>query len=105
MRFIRPKLNAPTMSIAEDQDQFQTIVGAFVRHPDFKAFALRLGKGEPQIGVNTIVLCARPSDEERALIASGGDIYVSLLTIQMPAIILTVGPEATAQIYGVDVEQ
>lgn len=105
MRTIRPKLVAPQVTIAEDQEEFLTVVGAFVRHPGYKAIAVRERSGAPLIGVNTVVLCFRPSDDERKRLAEGADLYLAMLTVNIPGVNLFVGPEEPAQLYGMEVER
>ena len=100
MRMVRPKLDAPQITIAEEQDEFKPITAALVRnrcYPDVQTDAGPL---------NAIVLAFRPSDEERARLTAGGDLYVSLLTFMRPmqGIIVGVGPEEMAGMFNVKVE-
>ena len=100
MRMVRPKLDTTQITIAEEQDEFKPITAALVRnrlYPDVQTDAGPL---------NAIVLAFRPNDDERAQIAAGGDVYVSLLTFMRPmqGIIVSVGPEDMAAMFNVPVE-
>jgi hypothetical protein len=106
MRMIRPKLLAPQITIAENQvEDFKPVTAAVVNHPGYTS-ALRAIDGEVH-KANTVVLAFRPSDEERARLAAGEDLYLSLLTFMQPmqAVILSVGPDDPASWYGVEVER
>jgi hypothetical protein len=96
MRMVRPKLDTHQVTIAEEQDEYKPVTAAFVRHPAYADVQ----------GFNSLVLAFRPNDEERARLAAGEDIYVSLLTFMQPMqpIIVGVGAEATAAIYDVGIE-
>jgi len=95
VRMIAPKLDAPQISVGENQHEFLTITAAMVAHPDFDAPG----------GMNTLVYCYRLEEHKRARIAAGEDLYVSLLTFGKPVqpIIVCVGPEGPAAWYGVRV--
>lgn len=84
MRMVRPKLDAPQVTIAEEQEEFKPITAALVHHPLYPAPLVRMAEGaEPQL-LNAIVLAFRPDERERALLAGGEDIYISLLTFLKP---------------------
>jgi hypothetical protein len=113
MRMIRPRLVAPQVTIAEDQDQYKTMTAAIVRHPLYAAGRVAfdddtpgLPEGENVIPANSIVVAFQPSEEERAQLAAGEAIYISLLTYNRPMnpIIVSVGAAATAAIYDLEVE-
>ena len=113
MRMIRPKLIAPQVTIAEDQDEYKPLTAAVVRHPSYPAARVGfpdnttgLPPGEHFAETNSVVLAFQPSAEERARIAAGEAIYVSLLTFNRPMqpIIVAVGPENMARWFGVEVE-
>jgi hypothetical protein len=78
MRMVRPKLDAPQITIGEEQDEFKPITAALVRNSLYPAVKTEHGP------MNAIVLAFRPSDEERAQLVAGEDIYVSLLTFMQP---------------------
>lgn len=101
MRMVRPRLDAPQVTIAEDQEEFKPVTAALVRHPQYAARETQHGP------LNSVVLAFRPSDEERARLAAGEDLYVSLLTFLEPmqGIILSVGPEEPSGWYNVAVER
>jgi hypothetical protein len=107
MRMIRPKLKTKQISIAEDQQEYKPVTGALVRNPLYEATPKMVGDvplGEP---FNTVVMAYVPSDIERIQIARGEPIYLHLLTFGGPLQphILSVGTEATAAMYGVEVEE
>jgi len=104
MKMVRPKLVAPQITIAEDQAEFKPVTAALARHPDYHGRGYRVGLDTHEL--NTVVLAFRPSDEERARLAAGEDIYLSLLTFMQPmqAVIVSVGPQEPAGWYGVEVE-
>jgi hypothetical protein len=106
VRMIRPKLDAPQVTIAEEQEGFKPVTAAIVRHPSYNAVRCRIAGETETCEANSLVLAFRPTDEERRRIAEGEDIYVSLLTFMHPmqGIILSVGPEHFAGSYGVAVE-
>jgi hypothetical protein len=101
MRMVRPRLDAPQVTVAEDQPEFKPITVAIVRHPLYPGVETEHGP------LNTVVMAFRPNDDDKARIAAGEDVYVSLLTYLRPqaGIICTVGAERTASIYNVGVEQ
>lgn len=105
MRMIRPRLDAPQVTIAEDQQEYLPVTAAIVRNPQYNA-ALYAQNGELH-KANCVVLAFRPSDEERARLVAGEDLYVSLLTFMQPMqpILVSVGPEEPAAWYGVEVEK
>lgn len=94
MRMIAPKVDAPQVVIAEEQEEFKPITAALVRHPAYPC--------HPH-GFNSVLLCFRPSDDERKRIAGGEDLYVSLLTLggPMQGIIVSAGAEEPSLIYNV----
>jgi hypothetical protein len=97
MRWIRPQLDAPQETIAEEQEEYCPLVGAFVTHPEYG-----LAKGA---SYNTVVITCRPSDEERKRIAAGDDLYIGLLTFGAPMqpIIVLVGREEASLAYSVGI--
>lgn len=107
MRMIRPKLVAPQVTIAEDQEEYLPVTAAFVNHPDYPCDRVRVAGEKALIEANGVVIAFRPSDHERAKIASGSDIYVHLLTFLKPMqpVIVEVGPENMAAWFGVEVEE
>lgn len=111
MRMVRPKLKAPQVQIAERQHEFREVTGAYVRHPDYGARPVLVKRDKPEdpdvVEVNSVVVAFKPSDEERARIAAGEDVYLSLLTFcdPMQGVLLTVGAQDTVAIYGIEVEE
>jgi hypothetical protein len=102
---IRPKLVAPQITIAEDQEEFKPVTAAVVCHPTYPG-SLRVVAGE-QVRTNGLVLAFRLNEDERKKIAAGADLYVNLLTLNRPMqpIIVEVGPENFAAWFGVEVER
>ncbi len=102
MRMIRPKLAAPQVPVAEDQPAFATLVAAVVRHPEFPARACEYL--DEEFEANSIVVAFQPNDAERAQLAAGDAIYISLLTFMrpMPAIMVKVGPDDMCRIFNVE---
>jgi hypothetical protein len=86
---IAPKLDAPQVTVAEDQEEFKPITAAICHHP----------QGDCH------VLAFRPDDQERKRLAGGEDIYISLLTFggPMQGIIVCVGENEAADIFNVPV--
>lgn len=101
MRMIRPKLDAPQTVIAEEQGEFKPVSVAFAMHQGYAGIPTEKGV------LNTVIMAFRPSDEERARIAAGEDIYVSLLTFMRPqqGIIVMVGERDASAIFGVPVAE
>lgn len=92
MRMIRPQLAAPTINVAEEQDEYKTVVAALVTNP--------LYKGSP----NTTIVCYRPTDEERQQLVAGADVYLHFLGSVAPHIV-SVGAERTAEMYRIEVDR
>jgi hypothetical protein len=51
MRWIRPQIDAPQETIAEEQEEYCTLVGAFLKNPEYG-----LAKGA---NYNTVVVAVR----------------------------------------------
>lgn len=102
MRMVRPRLDAPQITIAENQEEFLPVTAALVRNTDFPA--VPIGEGRE---ANTLVLAFRPTNDERRQIAAGEDIYLAMLTFMRPmqGVILSVGPDGPATWFGVGVER
>lgn len=103
MRMVRPKLDAPQVTIAEDQEEFKPVTAALVHNPAYPAEMYQIaGEDEPR-ALNAIVLAFKPSDEERARLAAGEDIYITLLTFlkPMPGIIVSAGSGEPAAMFNV----
>jgi hypothetical protein len=94
---ISPQIDAPQVSIAEEQEEYKTVTGALARNSLY-------GSQRPD-GVNTVILAFRPDEHERAVIANGGDFYVGLLTFggAMQPIIVAAGKEDMARMHGLEV--
>jgi hypothetical protein len=95
MRMIHPKLDAPTITIAEDQAEYLPVTAALVTDDRYAA----------RRGHNAIVIAFRPSDAERAKLAAGEDIYISLWTFggPMQPIQVHAGVDEPSQIWNVPV--
>lgn len=98
MRMVRPKLDAPQVSVAEHQEEFKPVTAAMVRNAGYDV--------DPACGFNTLVLAFRPTPRERERLAAGADVYLSLLTFggPMQGVILSAGPEDPAAMFGVRLE-
>lgn len=72
MRPVAPRIGAPEIMIAEDQEEYRTLVGAVVK---------RSLEGTEQICVVTRWTL---TDAERAAVLAGEDIYVEILTFGKP---------------------
>ena len=77
MRSVAPRTGAPEVTIAEDQHEYKTLVGA--KYDDPPAMLTRW----------------RLDDGERARIASGEDLYIGVLTFggPFPPLNVQVGPD------------
>jgi hypothetical protein len=97
MRMIRPKLVAPQVTIAEDQEEYLPVTAALVVDPGMPA---------PR-GHNAILIAFRPSDSERARLAAGDDIYIALWTFggAMQPIQIFAGAHDAAQTWNLEVEK
>lgn len=97
MRMISPQIDAPQETIAEDQEEYQTVTGAFVNN---KSHGIARGAS-----YNTIVTAWRPNQQERRRIAAGDDIYISLLTFGAPMqpVLVSTGREEAAAAFGVGI--
>lgn len=80
MRMVAPRTGAPELTLAEEQPEYSPLVVA--RYVDAQ-------------GVEHLLSRWRLTDEERAQIASGEDLYLCLLTHGQPLqpIMMQVGPE------------
>lgn len=89
MRMVAPQVDAPQVTVAEDQEEFKPVTAAIVKHEQ---------------GICHL-LTFRPSAEERARLAAGEDIYISLLTFGGPiqGIIVLCGKNEAAAAFGVGV--
>jgi hypothetical protein len=98
MRMTVPEVKAPKICLAKNQAEYRVLTVALVNHPQY---------GVPfEGGHNSLLMAFRPSIEERAAIASGADIYVSLLHCGQPMqpILTCVGKREAASVFGVEVE-
>lgn len=97
MRNVRPQLRIPTYSIAEEQEEYLTVVGGLL---DVSNLPKREGAHH-----NVVVLAFRPSEAEKeAIFMQNADIYITLLTFgeDMQPITVQVGKEAIAAAYGLE---
>jgi hypothetical protein len=97
---VRPKLDAPQITIAENQEGFKPVTAALVHNQLYPAVPTEHGP------LNTVVVAFRPDEGERARLAAGEDIYISLLTFLNPmqGIIVSAGSEEPAALFNVKVE-
>jgi hypothetical protein len=100
---IRPRLRAPQITIAEEQADFLPVTAAIVRNSGYPSVPTGIAECWE---ANTVVLAFLPSDAERAKIAQGEPIYLSMLTFMRPmqGVILSVGDRETAGMFGIEVE-
>lgn len=92
---ICPQVDAPTVSIARDQEEFLEVTAALVTNPEF---GVPVGRQH-----NTVLLAFRPSEQERARLRAGDDIYIALLTGggPMQPVMLCIGREEAAAVFHV----
>ncbi|MFL5481164.1 MAG: hypothetical protein ACJ8AK_03160 [Gemmatimonadaceae bacterium] len=97
MRWIRPQLDAPTETLAEEQEEYCPLTAAFVKHPSYG-----IARG---VDYNTVIVAVRPSDEERRRIAAGDDLYIGVLTYGSPLqpLLVLVGREEASFAYNVGI--
>lgn len=105
MRMISPQVVAPQITIAEEQAEFKPITAAIVNSGAHGNRAC-VCDGETVEVPNSILLAFRPSDDERARLACGDDIYISLLTFggPMQGILVLAGKEDAAAAFGLRVD-
>ena len=84
MRSVAPRTGAPEVTIAEDQHQYKTLVGAQYDDPPAMLTRWRL------------------DDADRERVAAGEDIYLAVLTFggPFPPLSIQVGPEGWEPIGG-----
>jgi hypothetical protein len=94
---IAPQVDAPCIVIAEEQEEYKPVSAALVLHP---LYGVAPGREH-----NSVLLAFRPSNEERARLVSGADVYISLLTFggPMQPILVMCGKEEAAQNFGIEV--
>src|SRR3954463_7240080 len=88
---ICPQVDAPTVTVATDQQEYLELTAALVTNPNYGP--------ESRLYHNSMLLAFRPSVEERKRIACGEDIYIALLTgggPMQPILVLTGRAEAAA---------
>lgn len=104
MNAIIPQLAGPQVRVAESQPQYTPVTVVRLNHPGFDATDDPRAHCPPR-RENSVVMAFEPSPEQRAKIASGAPIYVSLITFGRPQqpILLTAGAEEMAAIYNVPV--
>ena len=78
-RPVAPRVGAPEVMMAQDQDQYLTVCVALITYSDQS---------------QAVMTRWRLSDEERALIAAGNDVYLTLMTFGQPMqpITMEIGP-------------
>ena len=74
MRMIAPQVEAPSKVVAEQQEEYAPVSVALVSHSEYPVVRTRHGD------FNLVLMAFRPSEEERAALAAGADLYISLLT-------------------------
>jgi hypothetical protein len=94
---ICPQVDAPTTSIARDQEEFLESTAALVTNPEY---TVALGYNH-----NTVLLAFRPNEEERRRLRAGDDLYIAILTGGQPInpIMLHVGREEAAAAFKIGV--
>jgi hypothetical protein len=98
MRMTPPQVRAEKVCLAKNQPEYTVLTVALVRHPRYPV--------DEGTGHNSVLMAFRPTAEERARIADGEDIYVSLLTggHAMQPILVLAGKDAAAHAFDVEVE-
>lgn len=93
-----PEVRTEKVCLAKNQPEYKVLTVALVNHPTYAVpFETR---------PNSVLMAFRPTDEERQRIATGEDIYVSLLTFGglMQPILVLCGKHEAAAAFGVEVE-
>lgn len=100
MRNVLPGIEAPTLDIAKEQQEYLTVTAAMVRHPGYPFARLRMEDGSLH-EFNTALLAFVPSDEERTKLAAGEPLYIGVLTGASPLqpLNIVVGAQAAADLY------
>lgn len=95
MRSIRPQLKARIINVAEDQPEYEPVLTAIVRHPDFNSHF-----------PNTRLMAFVPTPEELELLNKGEAVYVGLLCFDKPQtpMNIMVGKEVASLVYNVPVD-
>jgi hypothetical protein len=95
MRMISPQLDAPQITITSND--YMALTVALTTHPEHE---LAIGRD-----YNTVVTAWRPTDLERAQLAAGEDLYISVLTFgtSLQALLPIVGKQKAAAVYHVGV--
>ena len=98
MRMTPPEVKAPKIMLARDQAEYSVLSVAQVTHPSYGP--------ESRLYHNSLLMAFRPTTDERARIAAGEDIYVSLLTGggPMQPILVLCGKDEAASVFSVEVE-
>lgn len=78
MRPVAPRIGHPEITIAEDQEEFYAITGAIVTYGD---------------GTRAVFTRWRLTEEERAKIAAGEDLYLSIMGRMVPVKLCVGTPE------------
>lgn len=69
MRPVAPRVGLPEVTLAEEQAEYAPVTVAVVTYED---------------GTQGLMTRWRPTEDERALIAAGADLYLTLLTFGRP---------------------
>lgn len=80
MHMVAPRTGAEEVTVAEDQLEYKPLVAARYQTPD---------------GVPVLLTRWRFTDEDRARVAAGGDLYLSVMTFGQPLqpIGVQIGPD------------
>lgn len=104
MRTIRPELDTLIITVAEKQEEYETVQAALVAHPQFDTMSRRISPdSDERAAFNTHLYAFVPDDEQKARVAAGEALYIGLLTFGFSPqpILVLVGKEEAAQVYGV----
>lgn len=94
MKSTTPLLVAPYSRVAEHQPQYEAVTVARLNNPQYPG-----GPAHP----NSVVMAFELDPDERARIAYGAAIYITLLTFGNPQqpVLITVGEDEMAAVFGV----
>lgn len=103
MKATTPRVEAHMITIAEDQPEYGTLVGAVVNHPLYPARLVTLKEGSEPMPANTILTAWEFSPEERMRIMAGEPLYLGVLTMltALQPVLPVVGVRRACDIYGV----
>lgn len=114
MKSTPPQLSAPSIVFGASQDEFEPITGSLVTHPSYGTrdhTEICASVIDPELPCdcgsdhNSVVYAFELDELQKAQIVAGAHLYVSLLTFggRPQGLLLHVGPEEPAALYGCEV--